>query len=170
MLIEISKIPPEGLDVAVPEAPLDLGEPSDVWAGPATVGAAVRFDRSGRGVVVSGTFQGGIQLVCSRCLEPFPFTTKESFRLYFETARPGRPEEEFELTDDELDVTFVEEGRIDTDSLLRENVLLSLPLQPLCREDCRGLCQYCGTNLNLGGCPCQEPRRDPRLEPLRKLL
>jgi DUF177 domain-containing protein len=170
MLIEISQIPLEGMDVAVPEAPLDLGEPSDVWAGPATVGAAVRFDRSGRGVVVSGTFRGAVQLVCSRCLEPFPFTAEEPFHLYFETARPGRAEEESELTDDELDVTYVEEGRVDTDNLLRENVLLSLPLQPLCREDCRGLCQRCGMNLNLGSCDCQEPRRDPRLEPLRKLL
>ena len=170
MLIESSQIPPEGMDLAVPVASLDLGEPSDVWAGPASVGAAVRFDRSGRGVVVSGTFQGTVQLVCSRCLEPFPFTAEEPFRLYFETARPGQPDGESELTDDELDVTYVEEGRIDTDTLLRENVLLSLPVQPLCREDCRGLCQRCGKNLNLGSCNCQESRRDPRLEPLRKLL
>lgn len=170
MLIEISQIPAEGMDLAVPVVSLDLGEPSEVWAGPVTVGAAVRFDRSGRGVVVSGTFRGAVQLVCSRCLEPFPFTAEEPFRLYFETARPGRSVEEFELTDDELDVTYVEEGRIDTDTLLRENVLLCLPVQPLCREDCRGLCQHCGMNLNLGSCDCQEPRGDPRLEPLRKLF
>jgi uncharacterized protein len=170
MLIEISRIPPEGMDLAVPVASLDLGEPSDVWEGPASVGAEVRLDRSGRGVVVSGTFRGTLELVCSRCLEPFPFAAEERFHLYFEAARPGQRSEESELTDDELDVTYVEEGRIDTDNLLRENVLLSLPVQPLCREDCRGLCQHCGMNLNLGSCDCQEPRRDPRLEPLRKLL
>jgi uncharacterized protein len=170
MLIEISKIPPEGMDLAVPEVSLDLGGPSDVWAGPVTVGAALRFDRSGRGVVVSGTFRGGIQLVCSRCLEPFGFAAEEPFRLYFETARPGRAEEQQELTDDELDVTYVEEGRINTDDLLRENVLLSLPVQPLCREQCRGLCGQCGADLNEGSCGCQESRPDPRLEALRKLL
>jgi uncharacterized protein len=170
MLIEISKIPPEGIDVALPQAPLDLGKPSEVWTGPATVEATLRLDRSGRGVVVSGAFRGGIQLVCSRCLEPFPFAAEEPFHLYFETARPGRPEEEQELTDDELDVTYVEEGRINTDDLLRENVLLGLPVQPLCREGCRGLCGHCGTNLNEGSCDCQESRPDPRLEVLRKLL
>jgi uncharacterized protein len=170
MLIEISQIPPEGMDLAVPEASLDLGGSSDVWTGPASVGAALRLDRSGRGVVVSGTFRSGIQLVCSRCLEPFRFAAEEPFHLYFETARPGRADEEQELTDDELDVTYVEEGRINTDDLLRENVLLSLPVQPLCREDCRGLCRHCGTNLNQASCDCQDSRPDPRLAALRKLL
>jgi uncharacterized protein len=70
---------------------------------------------------------------------------------------------------DELDVTYLEEGRINTDHLLRENVLLGLPVQPVCREDCRGLCSRCGANLNLGSCGCQEPHLDPRFTILRKL-
>jgi uncharacterized protein len=170
MLIEISQIPPEGIDLALPEASLDLGETSEVWTGPASVTASLRLDRSGRGVVVSGSFRTRIQLVCSRCLEPFGFAAEEPFRLYFEAAQPGLPDEERELTDEELDVAYVEEGRINTDDLLRENVLLGLPVQPLCREECRGLCPHCGTNLNQGSCRCQEARPDPRLEALRKLL
>jgi uncharacterized protein len=66
-------------------------------------------------------------------------------------------------------VTYLEEGRINTDHLLRENVLLSLPVQPLCREDCRGLCPQCGANLNLRLCGCQAPRVEPRMQILRKL-
>jgi uncharacterized protein len=54
--------------------------------------------------------------------------------------------------------------------LLRENVLLNLPLQPLCRADCRGLCPHCGVNLNESSCGCQVQEDDPRLAPLQHLL
>jgi uncharacterized protein len=170
MLIEVSQIPPEGLDVALSEEALDLGEPADTWEGPATVQAQVHLDRSGRGVLIAGSFEGGVPLLCSRCLEPFRFQIRERFSLYCETGARGAPEEERELTDDELDVTYLEEGRINTDHLLRENILLSLPVQPLCHEECRGLCPRCGANLNQGACHCTDARPDPRLEALRKLL
>jgi DUF177 domain-containing protein len=170
MLIEISQIPPDGLDIALSEETLDLGEPADTWDGPATVQAELRVGRSGRGVLISGSFNGDVPLVCSRCLEPFRFRTGDRFDLYCEPGGEGRPEEAHELADDELDVTYLEEGRINTDHLLRENILLSLPVQPLCREDCRGLCSRCGANLNKGACTCTQIRMDPRMQALRKLL
>lgn len=170
MLIEVSQIPPEGLDVALSEETLDLGEPADTWDGPATVQCGLHLGRSGRGVLISGSFTSDVALFCSRCLERFHFQVEDRFDLYCETGAEGTPDEEHELTDDELDVTYLEGGRIDTDHLLRENILLSLPVQPLCREDCRGLCPRCGVNLNQGACNCTEDRVDPRLQALRKLL
>jgi uncharacterized protein len=170
MLIEVSQVPPDGLDIALPEEALDLGSPADMWAGPATVRAELHVGRSGRGVLISGAFSGDVSLVCSRCLEPFPFQAQDRFQLYCETAAHDQRGEEHELADDELDVTYLEEGRINTDHLLRENILLSLPVQPLCHEDCRGLCPRCGANLNQGACNCTEARVDPRLQVLRKLL
>ena len=170
MLIEISQIPPEGLDIALSEESLDLGDPADTWDGPATVQADLHLGRSGRGVLISGSFSGNVPLFCSRCLEPFQFQIAEQFHLYCEAGAGGLPEEEHELADDELDVTYLEEGRINTDHLLRENILLSLPVQPLCREECQGLCPRCGVNLNQGACTCTETRVDPRLQALRKLL
>jgi uncharacterized protein len=125
--------------------------------------------RSGRGLVIGGTFAGDVPLICSRCLERFRFETQDRFDLYCEVGLPTPAGEERELDQDELDVTYLEEGRINTDHLLRENILLSLPVQPLCREDCRGLCPQCGANLNLGSCGCQAPVVDPRLQILRKL-
>jgi uncharacterized protein len=74
------------------------------------------------------------------------------------------------LAPDELDVTYLEDDQINTDQLLRENLLLSLPLQPLCRDDCRGLCPRCGANLNQEPCGCERPPADPRMDALRKLL
>ena len=170
MLIDVSQIPPEGLDVALSEATLDLGEPADTWDGPATVRAELHVGRSGRGVLINGTFSSDVPLICSRCLEPFHFQGKDQFHLYCEAGAGVPPGEEHELAGDELDVTYLEEGRIDTDRLLRENILLSLPVQPLCRGECRGLCPRCGANLNLGACNCTDTRVDPRLQALRKVL
>jgi uncharacterized protein len=170
MLIEVSKIPPDGLDVTLPEEVLEIGTSADIWTGPAAVQASMHLARSGRGVLISGSFRGGVALVCSRCLEQFPFHSQDHFEVYCEAAAQGQSEEEHELTNDELDVTYLEQGRINTDSLLRENILLSLPVQPLCREDCRGLCPRCGANLNQSACNCPEAHVDPRLQALRKLL
>jgi uncharacterized protein len=170
MLIDVSQIPPDGLDVALPEEVLDLGVPADTCAGPARIGAELHVGRSGRGLLISGAFHSAVLLICSRCLEPFEFRADDRFHLYCGTAVQGPPEEEHGLADDELDVTYLEQGRINTDHLLRENILLSLPVQPLCREDCRGLCARCGANLNQGACNCEEARVDPRLQALRKLL
>ena len=75
MLIDVSQIPPEGLSVTLSEEVLDLGEPADTWDGPATVRAEFHVGRSGHGLLISGSFSGGVPLVCSRCLELFHFHT-----------------------------------------------------------------------------------------------
>jgi len=170
MLIEVSQIPPDGLEVSLPDADLDLGTSTGVWEGPATVRAGLHIGRSGRGLLIHGSFAGAVTVLCGRCLEPFRFQAEDRFDLYCRLVTPSREPEPQELTEDELDVTYLEEGRIDTDALLRENFLLSLPVQPLCHEDCQGLCQRCGANLNQGTCRCGETRTDPRLQILRKLL
>ena len=109
MLIEISQIPPEGLDIALSEETLYLGEPADTWEGPATVQANLHLGRSGRGVLITGSFRGGVPLMCSRCLESFHFQVEDRCDLYCETGAEGPPEEEHELSDDELDVIYLGE-------------------------------------------------------------
>jgi hypothetical protein len=83
MLIEVSRIPPEGLDVALPAGELDLGDSAGVWEGPVTVQAAMHLSRSGRGLVIGGTFAG----MCPD-LQPlperFPFQMRDRFDLYCE--------------------------------------------------------------------------------------
>jgi uncharacterized protein len=63
-----------------------------------------------------------------------------------------------------------EDGMIDLAPLVRELSLLAVPIKVLCREDCQGLCQECGANLNLGDCGCAESEIDPRLAVLESLL
>lgn len=74
------------------------------------------------------------------------------------------------LNDEDNDeLILVEDMHFDLDSLIREDILLSLPGKILCSEDCKGVCQYCGENLNFGQCSCKKPT-DPRLEVLKQLL
>ena len=68
------------------------------------------------------------------------------------------------------DYIEVPDNTLDLDELVTTDILLELPLKYLCREDCRGLCQNCGKNLNNGECGCSKTATDPRLEVLKQLL
>ena len=74
------------------------------------------------------------------------------------------------LNDEENDeFILLSDMRFEIDDLVREDVILSLPSSYLCREDCKGVCQYCGKNLNTDSCSCRAPA-DPRLAVLKQLL
>jgi uncharacterized protein len=73
-----------------------------------------------------------------------------------------------EITDEDLDLFPFDGERIDLEPLFREQFVLAIPYAPLCMENCKGLCQHCGTNLNTGSCSCAPPI-DPRLAPLKGL-
>jgi uncharacterized protein len=78
-------------------------------------------------------------------------------------------EGEREVEEDDLSTAFYENDEIDLGQLMREQFYLSLPMKPLCLDDCQGLCPQCGTNLNRGTCGCQRTWEDPRFAPLRAL-
>jgi uncharacterized protein len=121
------------------------------------------------------------ELECGRCLTAYPFAQTQSLRLRLRArpsapspsapARPGRAarpaEEEVELSEEDLDVVFFDEPVLPFEEIGREQVLMGLPMKPLCREDCRGLCPNCGADRNLTSCACAEKTADPRLEVLR---
>ena len=103
---------------------------------------------------------------CARCLSPVAGV----FTLDLEkTVAPKNLLGD--LDEDKLDeYAIIEDGFLDVDEQLREQLEMEFPLRFLCREDCRGLCQKCGKNLNEGDCDCDHTEIDPRLEPLRRLL
>ncbi|HEY7676831.1 MAG TPA: DUF177 domain-containing protein [Candidatus Methylomirabilis sp.] len=167
MLVELSQIPVEGLQVSFRDA-IRLGEEAGAARDACSVEADFRLTKTGVGVAARGLFRATVDLACSRCLEPFALTIAEPFEVqYLPSQELG--EEEAELSGAELDVVPLAEDRIDVDALLRENILLSLPVQPVCREACRGLCPRCGASLNAGPCACPPERPDPRLQALAKL-
>ena len=165
MLVELSQIPAEGFQVRFRDT-IRLGEEA---GGPCLVEADVWLTKTGAGASAHGGFRAALDLTCCRCLEPFSLTMAESFEVQYLPWRELAGKDEAALSGAELDVVPLVEDRIDIDGLLRDSILLTLPVQPLCREGCRGLCPRCGASLNVGPCGCPPERSDPRLQALGKL-
>jgi len=116
-----------------------------------------------------GRVRTTLELPCGRCLEPFTMHVDAQFDLRYHPHVENTGEGEREIEEDDLTTAFYEHDEIDLGHLMREQFYLSLPMKPLCRQDCRGLCPECGTNLNRGACECKREWQDPRLEPLKAL-
>ncbi|MBM3779868.1 MAG: DUF177 domain-containing protein [Acidimicrobiia bacterium] len=125
--------------------------------------------RDGHRFRLTGRVQGGLELTCSRCLEPFPWPVVMAFDHRYLPADEAEADSEVEVADDDLDTSYYRDDRIDLGELVREQFYLSLPMKPLCSEECRGLCPQCGTNLNTTTCACRTGWVDPRMAPLRDL-
>ena len=108
------------------------------------------------------------QLECSRCLAPYPFQQEEDFSLVLYPKRV-LTEEETELAKEDLDAVFYDDPVVPLAPIAEERVQMAMPMKPLCREDCKGLCPACGNDLNLGPCAGAHDAVDPRWEALRAL-
>jgi len=128
-------------------------------------GEVLRIDG---GYALSGRLAYGGQLECSRCLASYPFREDESFTLVLYPRRPAAGEE-VELARDDLDAVFYDEPVVALAPIAEERVQMALPMKPLCRPDCKGLCAACGKDLNQGSCGCAHEASDPRWEALRAL-
>ena len=116
-----------------------------------------------------GRIQTTLELPCGRCLEPYTSPVDQAFDLRYHPHSANTGEGEKELEDDDLTTAFYENDAIDLGHLMQEQFYLSLPMKPLCRVDCKGLCVVCGANLNLETCGCKREWEDPRLAALKKL-
>jgi DUF177 domain-containing protein len=110
-----------------------------------------------------------LELTCSRCLEPYRIPLSASFDVRYLPASAVSAEAEHEMDDDDFETSYYRDDQIDLNELMREQFYLALPMKPLCRVDCRGLCPQCGTNLNTSTCGCAPVWDDPRLAALKGL-
>ena len=118
---------------------------------------------------LAGTAQTELELACGRCLEPFRMPFEGQIDVRYLPASELSMEEEREVAEEDLDTGYYRDDQIDLNELLREQFYLALPMKPLCRDNCAGLCPQCGTNLNTGTCQCTSQWEDPRLAPLKEL-
>ena len=116
-----------------------------------------------------GSVQTTLELPCSRCLEPFTWPVDSAFDLRYQPHARNTGEGEREIEEDDLTTAFYENDTIDLGQLMREQFYLALPMKPLCRDDCKGLCPTCGTNWNKNPCDCTNQWEDPRLSALKAL-
>jgi uncharacterized protein len=104
---------------------------------------------------------------CSRCLEPFRQTVDSAFDVRYLPQSENIGRDEREVEEDDLSDAFYRDEQIDLRQLMEEQFYLALPMKPLCRDDCKGLCPNCGTNLNETTCKCEVRWEDPRLAGLK---
>ncbi len=118
---------------------------------------------------ITGDLHTKIEMVCARCLEPVTEEVHRDFDLFYQPLLKGTPNDEERLKDDDTEIGFFEGEGLFLADVLKEQVLLSLPMKVICQSDCRGLCPHCGANLNQEQCRCERHSSDPRLAPLARL-
>ena len=161
---EIDEHGPQSYDATfhdITVSDVDRIEVADV--GPVRIEASAEKEGAGE-YVVDGTVHFTADFSCSRCLEPYPFANTSNFHVRFRPRPAATPEnEEVEITEaEELDVEFYTEREIPLRDLALEQVQLSIPMKPLCDENCLGLCPNCGANRNRETCRCETQAADER--------
>jgi uncharacterized protein len=106
---------------------------------------------------------------CDRCLGQARFPLNQALDLFYRPMSFIAREEEVEIDEGETEIGFYEGEGIELEGVLREQILLALPMQRICREDCKGICPQCGKNRNEGACECAPESGEPRWEALRNL-
>ncbi|MEN2986558.1 MAG: DUF177 domain-containing protein, partial [Thermodesulfovibrionaceae bacterium] len=128
------------------------------------------IEKKGLEVFIKGIVSGEIELQCSRCLKEFKMPIKTTVEVSYHPLEELKKEELIELKSDEMEVDFYRDGIIDTENIIRDQIFLSIPMKPLCSEECKGICPLCGVNLNEENCYCSSREIDPRLAILQTLL
>lgn len=136
MKIDVNQIPPEGLSYSenIPLLELDLDTSIIRFEGP--IMAQAQVSRITNALTVRLTLNAEMLCTCSRCLNEFKSSLRKRLDLNY-------PVEKLQTT-------------VDLDPDIREELILDYPINPLCKEDCRGLCPKCGKNLNEGNCNCTD--------------
>ena len=122
---------------------------------------------------LKGDLSTRLQVACARCLEPVEHKVARKFDLLYRPQGSDAGHAELSVTDAEAEIGYYTGEGLNLEDVLREQVLLALPLKSLCSDDCKGLCAHCGRNLNEGQCSCATDEEDPRwaaLKDIRKKL
>lgn len=152
--------------------PGELGLPEDLrQKGAVAASGKAELLRNTNGEIrIQGTLSGELEGACDRCLEVARFDIQQPFDLFYRPApKGGTQHPEVHLEEGEIDLSFYEGDGVALRDVLREQILLSLPMQLFCQENCLGLCPECGANRNTDSCECTAVRVDPRWETLKNL-
>jgi uncharacterized protein len=188
------ELKPVCFDVELPPGTIEFLDPKLKQASPLHASGQAELVVGSLGEIrVKGQVQVRLQADCDRCLEPAEFPVDSSFELYYRpvadgylgvnannAARRGRqPEpaiaaravrvEEKALDAGEAEMGFYEGDGLELNDVLREFVLLALPMQKLCDENCKGICPVCGQNRNQNDCRCQTTAGDDRWAALKEI-
>ena len=144
----------------------DWRQPGDLNA----AGTAELLDPgASRTIRIQGRVHGGMEGTCVRCLEPALTQIDGNIDLFYSPMSVIAEKEDISIRSADTEIGFYEDPGVELSDVLREQILLWLPMRSLCGEQCNGICSQCGKNLNLGTCSCQPDQGDARWDALRNI-
>lgn len=132
---------------------------------PAAIQAVAEVNKFQKNIRCRVSLRTTAQHACDRCLEAFAIPCECAFELLFHIGK-----EDLQTEEEDVVLLAPETAEVDLAEWIVEQLILSIPMKLLCREDCQGICPGCGANLNQEACRCGEKPGDPRWEKLRELL
>ena len=163
------ELKPVRFDVELPPGTIEFLDPKLQQAAPLHASGQAELVMGSLGEIrVKGQVQVSLQAECDRCLEPARFPVDSSFELYYRPVAEGYGEEKA-IDAGEAEMGFYEGDGLELNDVLREFVLLALPMQKLCNENCKGICPICGQNRNQKECQCHAETSDDRWAALKSL-
>ena len=171
MIFEIEEIPEAGLNfnlIAKKERLKIDHQDCSLIENVKVKGKLKRIDHE---VFFTGELQTLLQVICTRCLKPFSLPVKNKIQAHFvPQVKDPLPGSEAEIKETDIEKEIYQEGRIDLRDLVRDQVLLDVPLICLCQDDCKGICTVCGNDFNANHCECKnEEEIDSRFAVLKNL-
>jgi uncharacterized protein len=166
---------PIDFDLELVPGAVDLGQQAEQIGQLASSGRAevIHENRGPKDIVADirlrGRFSGNFQVPCARCVEPVQIPLEAEFDLIFRPAEADTEPPERSITAPETEIGYYQKDSLSLEDVLREQVLLSLPVRTLCKPDCKGICPRCGVNRNSQACSCDEGPEDPRWKALAGL-
>jgi uncharacterized protein len=170
--INVVTIPEEGLDIVFSENGkwfdecFQNSDQSDFSL--RKVDVQCRITKSSSTIFIKGNISVLLGVCCGRCLEDVNLPAEGNFDY---TLIPEKTEtrEDLELQADELEISYYSGDFIDLTPIICEQIVLQIPIKPLCSEECKGLCPHCGVNRNVASCNCHLEFVDPRLAVLKNI-
>jgi uncharacterized protein len=166
---------PLEFDLTLPPGSIDYGDDIHQIGDFKTVGRADLLEehRGPRDIVsdirVRANYEAIFEVPCARCVDPVRHPIAGDFDLLFRPLGTDSEASEHAISTSETEIGYYQDDCLALEDVLREQVLLSLPARTLCREECKGICVHCGSNLNQEPCQCQSAPVDPRWSALGEL-
>jgi len=122
--------------------------------------AWIKIYPAGEKIVIEGSLSTRLLLRCDRCLEPYGWDLSKDFRVYLSIS-PFKGNLEIELLENDLNLDFIDGNFLDPHQIIKEQLILNVPMKTLCVTECKGLCPICGCNLNMTRCSCSSRYEAP---------
>jgi uncharacterized protein len=177
MEFHVSELEKEPVEFDLQLAPDAIGFGDEIQqSGPLAVAGRAEVIHEHRGpkqvvadIRLKGRFSGTVLVPCARCVEPVAVPLAAEFDLIFRPVGVDSDMGERAISAPETEIGYYQKDSLALEDVLREQVLLSLPVRTLCKPDCKGLCPRCGANRNHQPCSCEAGPADPRWEALAGL-